>query len=67
MFFGPTRPRATQAQLDQLRTLPLESIFGTLGDYRPNYARGFTNTRPGERVVGRALTMRPLTATTGPI
>jgi regulator of RNase E activity RraA len=53
-----TRPRATQAQLDQLKTLPLESIFGALGDYRLNYARGFTNTRPGERVIGRALTMR---------
>ncbi len=53
-----TRPRVTQAQLDQLKTLPLESIFGALGDYRLNYARGFTNTRPGERVVGRALTMR---------
>lgn len=54
----PTRPAVTQAQLDQLRTLPLESIFGALGEYRNNYARGFTNTRPGERVVGRALTMR---------
>jgi 4-hydroxy-4-methyl-2-oxoglutarate aldolase len=53
-----TRPRVTQAQLDQLKTLPLESIFGALGDYRLNYARGFTNTRPGERVIGRALTMR---------
>lgn len=54
----PTRPRVTQAQLDRLKTLPLESIFGALGDYRLNYARGFTSTRPGERVVGRALTMR---------
>jgi regulator of RNase E activity RraA len=54
----PTRPAVTQAQLDRLRTLPLESIFGALGDYRTNYARGFANTRPGERVVGRALTMR---------
>jgi len=53
-----TRPRVTQAQLDQLKTLPLENIFAALGDYRLNYARGFTNTRPGERVVGRALTMR---------
>jgi regulator of RNase E activity RraA len=54
----PTRPRVTQAQLNQLKALPLESIFGALGDYRLNYARGFTNTRPGERVIGRALTMR---------
>lgn len=54
----PSRPQATEAQLDQLRKLPLESIFGALGDYRVNYARGFTSTRPGDRLVGRALTMR---------
>jgi len=54
----PTRPRVTQAQIEQLKALPLESIFGALGDYRTNYARGFTSTRPGERVIGRALTMR---------
>jgi 4-hydroxy-4-methyl-2-oxoglutarate aldolase len=54
----PTQPAVTQTQLDQLKTLPLESIFGALGEYRHNYARGFTNTRPGERIVGRALTMR---------
>jgi regulator of RNase E activity RraA len=55
---APTRPQATQAQLDRLKQLPLESIWGALGDYRSNYARGFISTRPGERVVGRALTMR---------
>lgn len=55
---GPTRPEVTQAQLDRLQTVPLETLFGALGEYRLNYASGFTNTRPGERVIGRALTMR---------
>jgi len=53
-----SRPEVTQAQLDQLRSIPLEAIFGAVGEYRTNYARGFANTRPGERLVGRALTMR---------
>ena len=55
---APSRPEVTQAQLDQLRSIPLEAIFGAVGEYRTNYARGFANTRPGERLVGRALTMR---------
>ena len=55
---APSRPEVTQEQLDQLRTIPLEAIFGAVGDYRTNYARGFESTRPGERLVGRALTMR---------
>ncbi len=55
---GPTRPEVTQGQLDQLRSVPLETLFGAIGEYRLNYASGFSNTRPGERVVGRALTMR---------
>ena len=55
---GPTRPEVTQEQLDQLRSAALESLFSALGEYRLNYASGFSNTRPGERVVGRALTMR---------
>ena len=55
---GPTRTEVTQEQLDELRSAPLETLFGALGEYRLNYASGFTNTRPGERVIGRALTMR---------
>ena len=54
----PTRLDVTGAQLDQLAELPLEAIWGALGDYRVNYVRGFTSTQPGERVAGRALTMR---------
>jgi regulator of RNase E activity RraA len=55
---APSRPEVTQEQLDRLRSIPLEVIFGAVGEYRTNYARGFANTRPGERLVGRALTMR---------
>ncbi len=55
---APSRPEVTQAQLDQLWSIPLEVIFSAIGEYRTNYARGFANTRPGERLVGRALTMR---------
>ena len=55
---APSRPEVTQEQLDRLRSIPLEAIFGAIGEYRTNYARGFANTRPGERLVGRALTMR---------
>ena len=55
---APSRPEVTQEQLDRLRSVPLEVIFGAVGEYRTNYARGFANTRPGERLVGRALTMR---------
>jgi len=54
----PTRQSATDEQLDQLADLPLEAIWGALGDYRVNYVRGFTSTQPSERVAGRALTMR---------
>ena len=54
----PTRQDVTDEQLDQLKALPLEAIWGGLGDYRVNYVRGFTSTQPGERLVGRALTMR---------
>ena len=54
----PTRQAVTDEQLDRLEALPLEAIWGALGDYRVNYVRGFTSTQPGERVAGRALTMR---------
>jgi len=54
----PGRPEVTQDQLDRLRSVSLETIFFAVGDYRTNYVRDFANTRPGERLVGRALTMR---------
>ena len=55
---GPARQDVTDEQLEQLKSLPLEAIWGGLGEYRVNYVRGFTSTQPGERLVGRALTMR---------
>ena len=48
----------TDAQLEELKTLQLEAIWGALGDYRSNFVVGLKTTQPGERVVGRALTMR---------
>ncbi len=55
---APTRPEVTDDALEELRSVPLEVIFSAVGEYRTNYARGFQSTRPGERLVGRALTMR---------
>ena len=57
---APTRPEVTDEALDALRSVPLEVIFSAIGEYRTNYARGFQSTRPAERLVGRALTMRLL-------
>jgi regulator of RNase E activity RraA len=53
-----TRATVSDEQLEQLKQVPLEVIFGAIGEYRLNYAIGFENTQPGERLVGRALTMR---------
>ena len=54
----PTRPAVTQEQLDALKELQLEDIWSALGEYRVNYVRGFKGTQAGQRLVGRALTMR---------
>jgi regulator of RNase E activity RraA len=48
----------TDEQLAELKSLQLEAIWGGLGDYQANYVLGMQTTQPGERVVGRALTMR---------
>lgn len=48
----------TDAQLDELRTLQLEAIYDALGEYQSSHVVGFETTQPGQRVVGRALTMR---------
>ena len=56
----PARAAATvsDADLARLREMQLEDIWSALGDYRANYVRGFRSTQPGERIAGRALTMR---------
>ena len=55
---APTRVRVTDEQLERLAALQLESIWVALGDYRWNYVQGFRSTQPGDRLVGRAVTMR---------
>jgi len=58
---GPERPRVTQEQLDALAKLQMEAIWGALPqNYRSQFVPGFHSTRPGERIVGRALTIRSL-------
>ena len=57
-MLGPAQIEVSDEQLDRLKEVPLEVIFGAIGDYRLNYATGFENTQPGKRLVGRALTMR---------
>ena len=54
----PQRAEVSDADLERLREVPLEVIFSALGDYRLNYATGFSSTQPERRLVGRALTMR---------
>ena len=56
----PVRAPATvsDADLARLREMQLEDIWSALGDYRTGYVRGFRSTQPGERIAGRALTMR---------
>ena len=53
------RIAVSDAQLEELKKHQLEGLWGAMGEYREtNYVRGFNTTRPGERLVGRALTMR---------
>lgn len=57
---GPARPDLTLEDLAKLENLQLENIWAAMGDYQDNYVIGWKNTRPGERLIGRALTMRSL-------
>lgn len=57
-----TRPEVSLEQLAELETLQLENIWASMGDYQDNYVTGFHTTRPGERIIGRALTIRSLPA-----
>ena len=54
------RTPVTDEQLEKLKTLPLEAVW--TGIQRQGYTEchfaGLKTTRPGERLVGRALTMR---------
>ena len=52
----------TDAQLQRLRELPLEAVWGALQGkrYVRTFEGGFHQTVPGAKVVGRAVTMRYL-------
>jgi 4-hydroxy-4-methyl-2-oxoglutarate aldolase len=55
------RGSVTEAQLEQLKNLPLEAIWGAARQLGyNNYHAGLKSTRPDERLVGRALTIRYL-------
>lgn len=56
----PSRPSVSQEQLERLKELQFETIWGQLGDYKSCYVRGFKGTGFGQRLVGRALTIRYL-------
>lgn len=58
----PTRPTVTDAQLQRLRELPLEAVWGALQSrrYVRSFEGGFQLTVPNPKLVGRAVTMRYL-------
>ena len=58
----PERTPVTEAQLQRLRELPLEAVWGSLQGkgYRLCFEGGFQLTQPSPKVVGRAVTMRYL-------
>jgi regulator of RNase E activity RraA len=55
-----SRPRVTDEQLAKLKTLPIEAVWGAVQSkgYRHSFVNQWVMTRPDERLVGRALTMR---------
>lgn len=58
----PERTPVTDAQLQRLRELPLEAVWGSLQGkgYRHSFEGGFQLTQQNPKVVGRAVTMRYL-------
>ena len=59
---GPSRTRVTDAQLEKIKGLPIEAMWGAVQNkgYRNCFANHFKLTQPGVKLVGRALTMRYL-------
>lgn len=59
---GPARVRVTDAQLEKIKRLPIEAMWGAVQNkgYRFCFANHFKLTQPGVKLVGRALTMRYL-------
>jgi len=58
----PRRRRPSDEQLERLKRLPLEAVWGALErrQYRNCFVNGLQTTQPGRILVGRALTMRYL-------
>ncbi len=58
----PKTVRATDAQLEKLKALPMEAMWGALRSkgYSNCCVTGLKTTRPGERLVGRVKTIRGL-------
>lgn len=54
--------RLTDEQMAQLKTFPLEAVWASVRElgYTNAHMSGLQSTRPNERLVGRALTMRYL-------
>ncbi|MDQ3651690.1 MAG: hypothetical protein M3458_15735 [Acidobacteriota bacterium] len=59
---NPARTRVTDEQLQRLKTLPIEAVWGAIQDkgYKQCFVNNFRMTQPGVKMVGRALTMRYL-------
>jgi regulator of RNase E activity RraA len=57
-----TSARLTDAQMEKLESFPLEAVWGAVQalGYTNAHASGLRSTRPSERLVGRALTIRYL-------
>jgi regulator of RNase E activity RraA len=54
--------RLTDAQMEKLKSFPLEAVWASVQDlgYTNAHLSGLRSTRPDERLVGRALTIRYL-------
>lgn len=59
---GPKRPRVTDEQLERLRNVSIEVVWGAIQGkgYRHCFVTHLKQTQPSVKMVGRALTMRYL-------
>jgi regulator of RNase E activity RraA len=59
---APKRPRVTDEQLERLRNVSIENVWGAIQGkgYRHCFVTHLKPTQPGVKLVGRALTMRYL-------
>lgn len=57
---APSRTIVTDAQLQRLKNLPIEAVWGAIQGkgYKQCFVTGFKVTHPNMKMVGRALTMR---------